>query len=58
MWSANPALVGDLERTRRILTETASPATVPAGASCGGTRDTVGAGLVDAYAAVRAARNG
>ncbi|WBB74203.1 S8 family serine peptidase [Micromonospora sp. WMMD1128] len=58
MWSANPALIGDLDRTRRILTETATPATVPAGGTCGGTRDTVGAGLVDAYAAVQAARNG
>ncbi|MFG1675522.1 S8 family serine peptidase [Micromonospora sp. NPDC049282] len=58
MWSANPALVGDLDRTRRILTETASAATVPAGTACGGTRDLVGAGLVDAYAAVRAARAG
>ncbi|PGH41345.1 peptidase S8 [Micromonospora sp. WMMA1996] len=56
MWSANPALVGDLDRTRRILADTATPATVPAGAPCGGTRDLVGAGLVDAYAAVRAAR--
>jgi subtilisin family serine protease len=56
MWSANPALVGDLDRTRRILTETATPAELPAGAPCGGTRNLVGAGLVDAYAAVRAAR--
>ncbi|SBT64035.1 Subtilase family protein [Micromonospora sediminicola] len=56
MWSANPALVGDLDRTRRILADTATPATVPAGAPCGGSRDLVGAGLVDAYAAVRAAR--
>ncbi|MEV0001208.1 S8 family serine peptidase [Micromonospora sp. NPDC050980] len=58
MWSANPALVGDLDRARRILTGTASAATVPAGAACGGTRNLVGAGLVDAYAAVRAARTG
>ncbi|MFI5832071.1 S8 family serine peptidase [Micromonospora sp. NPDC051300] len=58
MWSANPALVGDLDRTRRILTETATPVTAPAGATCGGTRDLVGAGLLDAYAAVRAARAG
>ncbi|MEU4478290.1 S8 family serine peptidase [Micromonospora sp. NPDC023966] len=56
MWSANPALVGDLDRTRRILTETATPAGVPAGSPCGGARNLVGAGLVDAYAAVRAAR--
>ncbi|MET8911069.1 S8 family serine peptidase [Micromonospora sp. NPDC004551] len=56
MWSANPALVGDLDRTRRILAETATPATAPTDAPCGGARNLVGAGLVDAYAAVRAAR--
>ncbi|MFC4146517.1 S8 family serine peptidase [Micromonospora mangrovi] len=57
MWSANPALVGDLDRTRRLLRETATPAGVPPGANrCGGDADLTGAGLVDAYAAVRAAR--
>ncbi|MFU8875216.1 S8 family serine peptidase [Micromonospora sp. SL4-19] len=57
MWSANPALVGDLARTRRILLDTASPAGVPAGTdTCGGIRNLTGAGLIDAYAAVRAAR--
>ncbi|MEW2329531.1 S8 family serine peptidase [Micromonospora chersina] len=56
MWSANPALVGDLDRTRRILADTATPAGSPADAPCGGARNLVGAGLVDAYAAVRAAR--
>lgn len=56
MWSANPALVGDLDRTRRILADTATPAVTPADAPCGGTRNLAGAGLVDAYAAVRAAR--
>ncbi|WP_407940378.1 S8 family serine peptidase [Micromonospora auratinigra] len=57
MWSANPALVGDLARTRRILQDTATPAGVPPDARrCGGERDLVGAGLVDAYAAVEAAR--
>ncbi|WP_130329337.1 S8 family serine peptidase [Micromonospora kangleipakensis] len=59
MWSANPALAGDLTRTRRILRDTATPATVPPAADrCGGDADLVGAGLVDAYAAVRAARAG
>ncbi|MGN9918102.1 S8 family serine peptidase [Micromonospora palomenae] len=63
MWSANPALVGDLERTRRILRETAQPAQpsyrsrAPQDA-CGGDANITGAGLVDAYAAVRAARAG
>ena len=57
MWSANPALVGDLARTRAILRETAGPATPPARAeACGRSADVAGAGLVDAYAAVRAAR--
>ncbi|MFF5173940.1 S8 family serine peptidase [Micromonospora sp. NPDC000089] len=61
MWSANPALVGDLDRTRRILRETAKPAATdapPAGPrdGCGGAGSLAGAGIVDAYAAVRAAR--
>ncbi|MEW2380953.1 S8 family serine peptidase [Micromonospora sp. NPDC047707] len=55
MWSANPTLVGDLPRTRRILTETAAPA-VPGNDTCGDQRNVTGAGLVDAYAAVRAAQ--
>ncbi|RBJ00151.1 peptidase S8, partial [Micromonospora provocatoris] len=58
MWSANPALVGALERTRAILRDTAQPVARPAGAAaCGGPQDVSGAGLVDAYAAVRAARS-
>ncbi|WBB55330.1 S8 family serine peptidase [Verrucosispora sp. WMMD573] len=61
MWSANPELVGDLDRTRRILRETADPigTSDPARArtdDCGGPANVVGAGLVDAYAAVSAAR--
>ncbi|SCL14503.1 S8 family serine peptidase [Micromonospora inyonensis] len=61
MWSADPALVGDLDRTRSILRETATPVETspqPGGetGSCGGTANVAGAGLVDAYAAVRAAR--
>ncbi|PWR05895.1 peptidase S8 [Micromonospora acroterricola] len=61
MWSANPALVGDLARTRQILRDTATPA-VPTYRSkdptdaCGGPANVTGAGQVDAYAAVRAAR--
>lgn len=59
MWSANPALVGDLDRTRQILRETAAPAE-PSYASATDRCDTdaniLGAGLVDAYAAVQAAR--
>ncbi|WBB48853.1 S8 family serine peptidase [Verrucosispora sp. WMMA2044] len=61
MWSANPELVGDLDRTRRILRETAEPIETsdsPRNRSdeCGGPANLVGAGLVDAYAAVSAAR--
>ncbi|SIN23886.1 S8 family serine peptidase [Micromonospora cremea] len=61
MWSANPALVGDLARTRQILRDTATPAEPtyrsgnPADA-CGGPANVTGAGQVDAYAAVRAAQ--
>jgi hypothetical protein len=59
MWSANPALVGDLDRTRQILRETAAPAE-PSYASpedrCGTDANILGAGLVDAFAAVQAAR--
>jgi subtilisin family serine protease len=54
MWSAQPALVGDLERTRQLLRDTAAPTPVP-GDGCGGPADVTGAGRVDAYAAVRAA---
>ena len=49
-------------RTRRILRDTATPAKVrpddPTARRCGGDADLAGAGLVDAYAAVRAARAG
>ncbi|MEW2141379.1 S8 family serine peptidase [Micromonospora vinacea] len=61
MWSANPALVGDVSRTRQILRDTATAATPtyrsdsPADA-CGGPSNVTGAGQVDAYAAVRAAQ--
>lgn len=60
MWSANPALIGDLDATRRILADTAksvraSPSTGQ-GAGCADPANVAGAGLVDAYAAVAAAR--
>ncbi|WFE51528.1 S8 family serine peptidase [Micromonospora sp. WMMD1155] len=60
MWSANPALVGDVTRTRQILRDTATAAT-PTYRSrnpsddCGTPSNVTGAGQVDAYAAVRAA---
>ncbi|WP_091090404.1 S8 family serine peptidase [Micromonospora nigra] len=57
MWSANPTLVGDLPRTRAILRDTATRVGVAEASAqtCGGTANITGAGLVDAYAAVRAA---
>ncbi len=51
IWSAVPALIGDLPRTRALLTSTATPVTGSA-AGC----DAAGAGLVNAPAAVHAAR--
>ena len=56
MWSAQPRLIGNIDATERILRETARPAPA-SGPTCGGTSANVfGAGLVDAYAAVRAAQ--
>ncbi|MFG2048641.1 S8 family serine peptidase [Micromonospora sp. NPDC048935] len=61
MWSANPTLVGDVDRTRQILRDTATAATPtyrsdnPSDA-CGAPANVTGAGQVDAFAAVRAAQ--
>jgi subtilisin family serine protease len=55
MWSANPKLIGDIARTTDILRRTASPARVT-GPACGGTGVTIGAGEVNAFAAVEAAK--
>jgi hypothetical protein len=58
MWSANPDLVGDIDRTEQILIETARPYDYgrhgpPAcGASGNYPNNAVGYGLLDAYAAV------
>jgi subtilisin family serine protease len=58
MWSANPALIGDIESTKTILEETATPYRydIPI---CGqeekGTNNTVGFGIVNAYEAVKKA---
>ena len=60
MWSANPALIGDIGLTEQILRSTATPAT-PSFASrnpadaCGQEENITGAGIVDAFAAVEAA---
>ena len=59
MWSANPRLIGDLERTARILRETANagPPPPPSQAGlCGGLTNLTGAGIVEAFGAVEAAR--
>jgi subtilisin family serine protease len=54
MWSANPNLIGDVTTTMQILQQTAQPylGTAPI---CGSTDSSVGAGIIDAYAAVQAA---
>jgi subtilisin family serine protease len=58
MWSANPALIGDIERTEQILVETAQPytGTLP---DCPGANQmpstVTGYGVVDAYNAVKTA---
>ena len=57
MWSANPALIGDINTTTRILRDTASPAKPGTqSTSCGPVANITGTGLVDANAAVQAAR--
>jgi subtilisin family serine protease len=59
MWSANPGLIGDVERTEQILIETAQPYDLETHGppACGESGDypnnAVGYGLVDAYAAVK-----
>jgi subtilisin family serine protease len=60
MWSANPRLIGDIERTEQILRETAKPAQpVSGGIVCGDPNAlpnvVTGYGIVDAYAAVKRA---
>ncbi len=57
LWSANPTLIGDIDRTEQILRETARPYTgTPDAPLCAGDpANSVGAGLLDVYAAVQAA---
>lgn len=58
IWSANPALIGDIDATEQILIDTASPYTGEGGLGCAGdgaASNVYGHGLVDAYAAVQAA---
>jgi subtilisin family serine protease len=55
MWSANPRLIGDVDTTAKILRDTAGPATT-SGIGCGAKANSTGTGLVNAFAAVQAAR--
>jgi len=58
MWSANPNLVGDIDRTIAILRSTATPVTgsrPPLVDDCPRATDSAGAGIVNARAAVAAA---
>jgi len=61
MWSANPALIGDIERTEQILADTARPydyarhGTPRCANGTARPNNAVGYGTVDAFAAVRAA---
>jgi hypothetical protein len=57
IWSANPDLIGDLAATTQLLRDTARPVAVE-DPPCGGVEPNAGAGLVDAHAAVLAARAG
>jgi hypothetical protein len=59
MWSANPALIGNIDRTEQILDQTAKPytGTLPdCPQSNGSPSSAVGYGVVDAYAAVKMAQ--
>ena len=54
MWSANPALIGDIDRTEQLLIETATPATDVV--SCGDAErpnNSSGYGIINVYEAVR-----
>jgi subtilisin family serine protease len=58
MWSANPALIGDIERTEQILRQTSRPYTGPLPACPGSASHpstASGYGVIDAYAAVKLA---
>jgi len=57
MWSAQPKLIGNIDRTEQILTETARPyeGARPDCSDAGVPNDATGYGVVDAYAAVKAA---
>ena len=57
MWSAQPKLVGDIDATTKILRDTATAPTVgKRPANCGSDVDLYGSGIVNALAAVTAAK--
>jgi subtilisin family serine protease len=59
MWSANPNLIGNVELTKQILEETATPYSGTlknCGTDTGTPNDTAGYGILNAYAAVLAAK--
>jgi subtilisin family serine protease len=56
LWSADPSLIGDIDRTEQIIIETAQPYTGSTSIGCfeGGTPNAAyGYGVVDVYAAVK-----
>ena len=56
LWSADPALIGDIDRTEQILIETAKPYTGDMSFGCfegSNPNAAYGYGLVDVYAAVK-----
>lgn len=58
LWSADPSLIGDIDRTEQLIIETARPYTGDTSAGCfegGAPNAAFGYGLVDVYAAVKAA---
>lgn len=60
LWSAVPSLIGDIDATERILTQTAAPLKgLPGEFSCGDSDEmpsnVYGYGMIDAYAAVQLA---
>jgi len=58
LWSADPTLIGDIDRTEQILIDTAQPYTGDTSVGCfdGGTPNAAyGYGVVDVYAAVKEA---
>ncbi len=55
MWSANPELIGQIDRTKQILAQTAhyQSASNPCGAMTDRQNNEYGYGIVDAYEAVQ-----